>query len=295
MARRLPPLNSLRAFVEAAKYESFTKAASELGVTQGAVSKQINLLENYLGLNLFERKHQSLALTKLAKTYLASVNDALNSIEQATTRLAKKDNKKTLNISILPSLTPQWLIPMLNDFSPLYDINVEIGSGYGTIDFDKNSTDIAIRIGKEKDWKNFCVEKLIDEKLICACSPNYLTKKHSIKNAADLASRNLLNNTSRPFMWKNYLKSLGLRKLDIKHDVGFEHFFMLIEAAKDGAGIALLPQFLIKKELENGSLVIAFKPLFISGYGYYLIYPKQKAHSRKIEDFIKWAKKNIRA
>jgi len=293
MVAKLPPLNSLRAFASAAMHESFTVAASELNVTQGAVSKQIAILENYLGLNLFERKHQSLSLTKAGRGYLESIDAALDIVEQATRKLVRRSDKETINISILPSLSNQWLMPRLEDFKsryPHYKINIRIGDSH--VGFDKrDDTDFSIRIARKNSWPNFCVEKLIEEKMICVCSPN-LKIKHPIKSAADLLNQNLLLHTSRPD-WKNYLKTHGVKKAEINHDGGFQHFFMLIKAAKDALGIALIPDFLIKNELENGSLKKVFAADFRSGYSYYIINQKQKSHLQKIEDFKDWMKKKI--
>ena len=295
MSQKLPPLNSLRAFVAAAKYESFTKAASELGVTQGAVSKQIQILEDYLGVTLFERKHQSLLLTKVAKSYLTSVEISLNNIEQATFKITKKKGvKEEININTLPSLSNQWLLPKLEQFKEKYPYKINIAVGNDDVDFNKTNTDIAIRISKKNGWKNFCVEKLLEERLICVCSPKLKTK-NQIKNAADLINQKLLLHGCRPLTWRDYLKSLevkslGVKKFDLKHDGSFQHFFMLIKAAKDGLGIALIPDFLIKNELENGSLVKIFVDGFKSGYNYYLINPKQKSYLQKIVDFKSWVK-----
>lgn len=294
MAAKLPPLNSLRAFASAAKHQSFTKAALELNVTQGAVSKQIAILEDYLGVNLFERKHQSLLLTKSAKNYLEAIDAALKIVEQATSKLAKKSDKEVLNISILPSLSAQWLMPRLKDFKtlhPYYKINIQIGDSH--VGFDKRvDTDFSIRIARKNSWPNFCVKKLLEERLICVYSPK-LKIKPSLKSAADLLKYNLLLHTSRPDTWKNYLKSCGVKKTDINFDEGFQHFFMLIKAAEDGLGIALIPDFLIKNELETGSLVKAFSTNFKSGYAYYLINPKQRTHLQKIIDFKNWLSNQV--
>ncbi len=295
--KNIPPLNSLRAFVVAAKYKSFTKAAPALGVTQGAVSKQIHILENYLGFSLFERQHQNLVLTNSAKIYLASINEVFDIIERATSELTKKDDKNILNVNILPSLASRWLIPLITYFSNKYNVNVEIGSGYDSVDFDSTNTNIAVRIVKKgKSWKNCCTENIIEERLICVAAPKYLAKKSMLKNVnmCDLLNCNLLNNISRPLLWKNYLENLGLKNIDIKYKTGFEHFFMLIEAAKDSLGLALVPDFMIEKELAAGELVKVFNSSFASGYNYQLIYPKQKKGCKKIEDFIHWAKMDLR-
>jgi DNA-binding transcriptional LysR family regulator len=289
MTTKLPPLNSLRAFASAAKHKSFTRAALELNVTQGAISKQIAILENYLGLNLFERKHQSLLLTKPAEKYLEAIDTALKIVEQATTKLTNKTSKELITISILPSLSNQWLMPRLEEFKslhPYYKISMLIGDGH--VDFDKrDDVDFSIRIARKNSWPNFCVVKMWAEKLVCVCSPK-LKAKHQIRSIHDLLNQNLLLHTSRPETWQNYLKFHRVKKTEINFNDGFQHFFMLLKAAKDGLGIALIPDFLIENELENGSLVKVFADIFKSGYSYYLISPKQKSHLQKIEDFKSW-------
>lgn len=292
MTRKLPPLNSLRAFTAAASNASFTKAALELGVTQGAISKQIKLLEEYLGLALFERKHQHLVLTKHGKKYLASISKALDTIEQATDKLIlQPDAKDVLHINILPSLSSRWLIPMLDDFKNSHPYTVKIETGDGAIDFDKTNADIAIRVAPKNNWKKFHTEIIMSEDLLPVCAPEFKST-HNINNINDLVKNSLLQHTSRPAMWEKYLQAVGYKGKNIKHVLGFEHFFMLIQAVEDGLGVALIPRFLIEKELEEGKLVIALHTNFKSDYKYYLIYPKQKASLKKIKDFARWIKVN---
>ena len=290
---KLPPLNSLPVFVAAAKHQSFTNAATQLHVTQGAVSKQIALLEDYLGISLFERNHQSLQLTKLGKEFLKNISPALTEIEKSAQKLTKKSDKEIIRINILPSLSNQWLVPRLSSFKALFpEYKVDIETGNDDIDFNAVETDIAIRISKKSRWKNLNAEKLFEEKLLCVCSPK-LRKKFPLKQAKDLLKYNLLLHSSRPNAWIDYLKSQKVKTTALHHDISFERFFMIIKAAKDGLGFALLPEFLIKKELENGELKIALKPEFRSGYNYYLIHPKQKSHLQKITDFKIWLKASL--
>jgi len=291
MTRKLPPLNALRAFEAAANHASFTKASLELGVTQGAISKQIKLLEEYLCITLFERKHQHLALTASGKKYLASISKALDTIEKATDKLIVQPSAKDiLHINILPSLSSRWLIPMLDDFKNRYPYNVNVEIGDGPIDFEKANADIAIRAARKDNWKKFHAEIIMGEDLLPVCRPSFIAD-HKINNINDLAKYNLLQHTTRPNMWEEYLQAVGYKGKNIKHGLGFEHFFMLIQAAEDGLGIALIPSFLIERELEKGRLVVAYKTNFKSDYHYYLIYPKQKAGLKKIKDFVKWLKK----
>lgn len=288
MIKKLPPLNSIKAFAVAAKHQSFTKAASELNVTQGAISKQIAILEEYLGLDLFERKHQSLILTKAAKNYLESLESALKIIEESSAKIAKKSSKEVLNISVLPSLSNQWLMPKIKEFRRQnleYKINLFIADSH--VDFDENhDIDLAIRIAKKNCWKNFLVRPLFEEKMVCICAPKFL--KSTLKNCNELLRYNLLLHNNRSNLWQEFFKYHKVKNPELEFSDGYQHFFMLINAAKNGSGIALVPEFLVKNEIENSQLKLAFDGSFKSGYSYYLIHPKPKAHLQKIEDFKNW-------
>ena len=286
MSSNLPSLGSLLAFVAAAKNVSFTKAANELCLTQGAVSKQISLLEGQLEISLFERHHQSIKLTKAGKKYLAAIESAIESIRQATTRIKKERNTEEISLNILPSLGSKWILDHLETFKnsyPNYKINVATSNSYTEIDA-KNGTDFYIRIAKKKLWKGFDCQQLMTEKMICVCSPKFMAK-HKIKTVANLANCHLLQHTSRPHTWEEFFKKHKIKKCKINSNIGFQHFFMLIKAAKSAHGVGLVPDFLVKEELEKGELLNIFEHKFNSSYKYYLISAKQKAHLKKIENF----------
>lgn len=286
MSSNLPSLGSLCAFMVAAKHASFTKAAAELCLTQGAVSKQISLLESQLEISLFERHHQSIKLTKAGKKYLSEIEIAIESIRQATTRIKKKKNVEEISLNVLPSLGSKWIIDHLGTFKdsyPNYKINVAISNSYTKVD-EENDADFYIRIAKKNLWKGFNCEQLMAEKMICVCSPEFITK-HKIKTVESLMNCHLLQHTSRHHTWEEFFKKNKIKKCTINSNVGFQHFFMLIKAAKSSHGVGLVPDFLVKEELEKGELVNIFEHKFDSGYKYYLISAKQKAHLRKIENF----------
>ena len=292
---KLPPLKSLRVFVTCAKTKNFSKAAAILNLTQGAVSKQIALLEDHLGLKLFARNFQSLDLTDAAKIYLKKIEKALLTIESATSEISSSKNKKKakeiLHINVMPSMSGVWLVPLLKDFKkkfPQYDVLMKIGDG--EIDFKKEGCDLAIRVSLQKNnpaWKKFVATKIMGEELLCVCSPKY-KKDHKIKEAKDLLKCNLLGHTYRTQMWQKYLTHFGLKNLKLRHGNNFEHLFMLSEAAKNGMGVGLVPKFLIEKELKNKELVEAINSDFKSTYTYYALHLKQKNVAQKITDFANW-------
>ena len=283
--RKIPPLNSLKAFEASARHQSITKAANELSVTQSAISKQIKLLEDYLDLKLFERKYQHIILTQKAEGYLSSIQTAFETIEQATNHLVGYRKKtETLRINILPSLSSRWLIPMLNEFKKIHpQIAINIETGDNTVNFDSNEVDIAIRVSKQNSWKGIYAEKIMHEELIPVCSPSLKPIRSD-----SIHKYTLLQHTSRPAMWNEYLSSLGYGNIKIDHTLGFEHFFMLIEAATDGLGIALIPRLLIRSELAVGTLVPAFDSHYQSPFSYYFLCKKNKLTLNKIQIFKDW-------
>ena len=283
--RKMPPLNSLKAFEAAARHQSITAAAEELSVTQSAVSKQVKRLEAHLGMELFERKYQQLVLTSKAEVYLLSIQSAFETIAQSTGQLVgDKHSLQTLHLNLVPSLSNRWLIPMLNDFKkshPQISVNIEIGDG--GVDFSATDMDIAIRVGKRKKWPGMHSEILMDERLIPVCAPKLLPVQ-----LKKIDRYPLLKHTSRPTMWREYLTSLGYEYIDIDYSLGFEHFFMLIDAAVDGLGIALVPELLVKNELAAGTLVPAFEGHYQSSYSYYFLCKSNRLSKNEILLFRQW-------
>lgn len=286
--RRLPSLNSLRVFESVARHLSFSRAAYELGVTQGAVSKQVRQLEDYFGVVLFYRKHQRIELTDQARRYFLELKPLFDTLESVTDSiLGSKETLEQLKLNVLPSLSSNWLIPKLEDFKQQHpNISVEIDIGDGDIDFNANGADIAIRVAQTNLWERCYTQLLLEEDLVIVCSPDItgVTK-------ATLHNYELLQHSTRPEMWRQYLRDIGVAPFNLKHSLGFEHFYMLIQAACDGMGIALVPRVLIQKELKNYSLIIPFEEDFQNTYHYYLIAPNYKAELRKNRLFIKWLSK----
>jgi LysR family glycine cleavage system transcriptional activator len=295
MTKNFPPLNAIKVFSFAAKHQSFTKAAADLNITQSAVSRQIALLEDHLGLQLFERKHQSLLLTEAAKKYLKSVNSAFKILQEGSAKIKKENNKEVINVSILASLSNKWLIPKLKNFrekNPEYKINLFIANNHINLDL-RDDIDFSIRIAKKNSWKGFVVEQLLKEDLVCVCAANFKIKL-PIKSAAELLSHNLLLHSQRPNSWYEFFKYHKIKNPEIEFNDSYQHFFMLIKAAKDGFGISLVPKFLVEEELKNGQLKLAFNQAFKSDYIYYLISQKQKAHLIKMTDFSGWIREEFK-
>ena len=287
--QKLPSLKALRAFEASARHGSFTRAATELGVTQGAISKQVGLLEDYLCLRLFMRKGREIVLSPEGERYLPHITSAFDAIALATDELMGTHGRREhLTVDILPSLSSRWFIPLLEDFrnrQPSIAVRVIIGDG--PVDFNQRRRGYRHTRSKGESMKHLHAEPLMGEELLPVASPALL-KKQAVKKPADFLHFTLLQHTSRPDMWRDYLQAAGIKDPKIKHDLGFEHFFMLAQAAMDGLGIALIPRFLIARELKEKSLAVVRGKPYQSPYRYYFICPKSSGKCRKTRPFRDW-------
>ncbi|KKE83197.1 transcriptional regulator GcvA [Pseudoalteromonas luteoviolacea] len=287
MARRLPPLNALKAFEAAARHLSFTKAAEELFVTQAAISHQIKTLEEHLGLKLFLRKNRSLLLTEEGQGYFLDIKDIFSQLIDATEKLLARGAKGSLTVSLTPSFAIQWLVPRLSKFNELFpDIDVRIKAQ----DQDENSltddVDVAIYYGRG-NWSGVQTHKLHTEYLVPLCSPLLLNGPKPLDQPSDLANHNLLHDTSRR-SWKSWLKTAGGRNVPANTGPIFSHSSMVLQAAVHGQGIALGNSVLAKPDLDAGRLVIPFSHSLESKNAYYLVCRESQAELGKIVSFKDW-------
>lgn len=285
MLSDLPPLNALRAFEATARLQSMTLASKELHVTHGAISKQIKILEDYLGFALFVRLHKKLALTDEATRYFPHVQAALQTLSSATSDLRRQPSKpQTLAINVLPSLTINWLIPRMEQFKSRYPhLYVDLSIGDFAVDFTQGKYDIAIRSSTSIP-KGVNYIKLMDEDLCLVCAPSLAPQLKSIE---DINQVTLLKHTTRPELWPYWAEKVGLTLTQVQ-TFGVEHFYMLSQAAASGMGAALIPRFFIEEQLQNGSLVIPFDAPFTSPYCYYLLTPKSTSLPLKVQAFVEW-------
>jgi LysR family glycine cleavage system transcriptional activator len=240
MTARLPSLNGLRAFEAAARHLSFTLAASELNVTQTAISHQIRRLEEELGLRLFIRKNRALALTPQARDYLPGVRAAFNDLRLATDRLLRKDDDNVLTISTLASLAAKWLLPRLTAFQEAHPgIDVRITTSTALVDFKNGDVDAAIRYGRG-NWPGVRTEWLMADEVFPVCSPALLAGKRPLRVPEDLRDHVLLNTSTNSDDWRQWLTAAGLPS-DISKQPGitFDLILMTVQAAIDGIGVAM--------------------------------------------------------
>src|SRR6187402_1012900 len=186
MRPRLPPLNALKAFEAAARHESFTRAAEELCVTQGAVSHQVKGLEAELGLKLFNRERQRLAITEAGRAYLIVVRDAFDRISAGTERLLERQSGGVLTVSTSPDFAAKWLVHRLGRFAEVHsDILLRVSATLHRVDFAREDVDVAVRHG-DGQWAGLDVVRLCSERLFPVCSPKLVSGRNRITKASDL-------------------------------------------------------------------------------------------------------------
>ncbi len=290
MRRRvLPSLSALRTFEAVARHESFTSAAMELNVTQSAASRQVRALESYLELPLFNRTSRRSQLTADGRYYFNLIRESLDRVEAGTTELiATRKGGGTLSIGVLPTFGTRWLIPRLGQFRALHpEILVNIISTDGQFVADMPRFDLAIQFGSGS-WPDSVAEPLMAEEIVIACSPALLHGSPPLDCLANLARHPLLQHTTRPHAWSHWFRSVGFDEQDASWGPSFEHFFMLIQAAKSGMGAALLPRILIEDELDREVLVAPLSYRVAGPGAYYLVTPKAKQDINRVKLFRRW-------
>jgi LysR family glycine cleavage system transcriptional activator len=286
MARRLPPLNALKAFESAARSESFTRAADELNVTQGAVSHQVKALEETLGLKLFNRERQRLIITEAGREYLAVVRDALDRIALGTERLLQRQSSGVLTVSTSPDFAAKWLVIRLGRFVEAHpDIDLRVSATTHHVDFAREDVDVAIRHG-DGNWPGLDVTKLYSERLFPICSPKLVSGRNRISKASDLLKFPLLRLEDGK-NWKRLFETAGVTDAVPPGPV-LNRASMLIDAAIDGQGIALARTALAAWDLINGRLVRPIDATLRVANTYWIVCPKAASSVPKIAKFRDW-------
>jgi LysR family glycine cleavage system transcriptional activator len=287
MSRRLPPLNALRAFEAAARRLSFTRAAQELAVTQGAISHQVKALEARLGLRLFHRRHQGLELTAAGQAYLPIVRDAFDRLALGTEHLLAAQVVNRLTLSVSPNFASKWLVPRLGRFAERHgEIDLRVSATIHHVDFALEEVDMAIRHG-HGEWPDLHVVRLCREELFPVCSPRLLDGSHPLRDPGDLRHHTLLHLDDRQD-WLKWLKAAGAEGVDLSRGAVFNQASMAIEAAVDGQGVALARTALAALDLLAGRLVRPFALGLAVEYAYYLVCPKASARRPAIRKMQKW-------
>jgi LysR family glycine cleavage system transcriptional activator len=287
MIRRLPQLNALKSFEAAARHESFTRAAEELCVTQGAVSQQVKSLEADLGIKLFNRERQRLVITDAGQQYLLVVRDALDRIALGTERLLQRQNVGVLTVSTSPDFAAKWLVHRLGRFAEAYPaIDLRVSATLHHVDFAREDVDLAVRHG-DGNWPGLDVARLCSELLFVVCSPKLLSGRQRLAKPQDVLKLPLLHLDDHS-NWTRWLEAAGVDSEKILHGPVLNRASMIIDAAVDGQGIALARTALAAWDLINGRLVTPLSTVLPLTRSYWIVCPKAVSALPKIKTFRDW-------
>jgi len=287
MVRSLPPLNTLRSFESAARLASFSRAADELHVTHGAVSRAIRQLEEHLGVKLFLRRTRQVVLTPAGALYSARVRDALERIAAASSALGRDDAKGELTVSTLDSFASKWLVPRLFRFRRAHPhIDIRLDTSENQANFETDGIDIAIRFGAGK-YPGLSTTLLIEEDIFPVCRPHFLDGTHPLQKPSDLRHHTLIHDDYF-ITWAMWLKMAGVEDVDADRGPMFLSSDHAIQAAIQGDGIALARSALVEDDLLAGRLVKPFDLSLPGVWAYYAVCPLRSLERKKVQAFRNW-------
>jgi LysR family glycine cleavage system transcriptional activator len=288
--RQLPYLNGVKAFEAAARAGSFAGAAAELHVSPAAVSRMVRLLEDRLGIALFERGANKLSLTPAGQTYQVGLSPIFDALALLTEQVKMRLGQKVLTIGVGPTFAVRWLIPRLNAFRQVApDIEVRITAGGVAAPFSGDWT-CGIKLG-EGNWPGLEAEPLFQADLIPVCSP---ALGRALSTPSDLRKSTLLRVAHVPQDWPNWLKASGAKGVRAEGPV-FEFYGQALQAALDGVGIALGLRPYIDDDLRAGRLVAPFAISVSNGSRWFLIYQSHRQGEPAFQAFRSWIKDAVSA
>ena len=287
MRRKIPSTTALVCFEAAARHESFTKASQELSLTQGAVCRQIGGLEEFLNVELFRRSRRGVKLTEAGLSYSRRVAAQLDAVERDTLSVMGQQGANVIELAVVPTFGTQWLLPRLKDFQQRHpEVTVNLTNRTRPFLFADTSFDAAIYFG-DADWSGTESHRLMGENPVPVCSPALLAANRQL-SPAQIAQLPLLQQTTRPYAWRQWFNSLDMNIARDMTGPRYELFSMLAQAAMHEMGVALIPPFLIQRELAEGRLVVANRHALSSIKAYYLMIPERKVESASLRAFRDW-------
>lgn len=286
--RRLTPsMSLLLVFEAAARHESYTRAAEELSLSQSAISRQVQTLEEQLSVSLFRREGRTVRLTDAGRRYYIELGAALGRIRSATLQvMSHQSGGGTLSLATLPTFGSKWLLPHLHGFYQAHPgVTVHIHSRIGNIDFNTGEIDAAITVGTG-EWPDLTAHRLYHEFLVAVASPHAVKGKKA--PAPDWAAKQtLLTVSSNPQAWSEWFTHYQLDHRQMRIGPSFELTSHLIQAVMAGMGIGLVPRVLVEDELSRGEL-LALGEAIPSQRSYYLVYPKRNETLPSLVAFREW-------
>ncbi|MFN6924218.1 LysR substrate-binding domain-containing protein [Tabrizicola thermarum] len=281
--RYLPPIPALMALEAVDRLGTASGAAKELNLTQGAISRALQGLESQLGVPLLIRERQRLRLTPAGQDYVAEVRKALHLLASASITLRANPTGGSLNLAILPAFGMHWLAPRLARFAQSHpEVTVNLSTRLRPFDFAATPFDAAIHYGRQ-DWPGVHYLKLMDEEVIAVAAPGFPV----LEKATDILHHPLLQLESRPGDWGRWLAHHGHPGLRPPGMI-FDQFATLTQGAIHGMGAALIPTFLIRRELTEGRLIPIFGPPVRALGSYFLVWPDSRPDRAPLRSLRLW-------
>jgi LysR family glycine cleavage system transcriptional activator len=288
----LPPLNAVKAFEAAGRLENFSKAAVELNVTPGAISRQIKNLELHLGVALFARVGNEVRITAAGRLYLGYIQEAFAKLEAGTRAISPDQAGQPLHIWGSRFFIRLWLLPRLPNFHLRFpDQEVLITTVRPDAPLPPE-IDVAIMLGDGR-WTPMRADLLLRRVVIPVCSPSYLRSAPPLMEAADLELHTLLETSSGADEWERWSASSGAGSLASARRITFTSADLAFSAALDGLGIVLGRHGFVENELRKGNLVAPFESTFDTGDGFYLIYQNRDSLPARVRNFRRWIVEQI--
>lgn len=287
MARKLPPLSALPCFESAARLLSFSRAAEELNLTPGAISRAVKHLEQQLDVQLFERATRTVRLTEVGEPYAQAVRQALEQLAVATAAATSRHSASTLNVSTSDGFAGRWLVPRLYRFHRAHaDIDVRVSTTGKLATFLGDGIDVAIRYGGGR-YAGLTSEFLADEEVFPVCSPQLLRGAHPLRKPEDLRHHTLIRD-AYPIDWTDWLGSAGVKGVNARGGLTFDSYTFAVQAAVQGEGVVLGRTMLVADDLAAGRLVRPFPHALKARSSFYLVYPPPAMRQRKVKLFRDW-------
>jgi LysR family glycine cleavage system transcriptional activator len=291
--RHLPSVSGLCALEAFERLGSVSAVAAELDLTQSAVSRQLQILEDQIGIGLFLRERNRLHLTWHGAEYAREVRGALKVISSASLRLKANPQGGAFNLAILPTFGIRWLTPRLGSFVQRHpEVTIHLSTRIVPFDFGQERFDAAIHHGGD-DWPGTQNIKLMDETVVPVGSPRLLARAR-IRSVEDVLAQPLLQIETRPRAWEHWAGQHGVTAGRLG-GMTFDQFSNIAQATEAGLGLSLLPEFMIQNELRDGRLAVAFGKATASIGAYFLVWPKARADYPPLVSFRTWLAEQARA
>jgi DNA-binding transcriptional LysR family regulator len=283
--KNLPPLGPLVSFCAAAKHQSFTKAAQELNLTHGAVSRAVQQLEQYFDQPLFYRRNRRVYLTEQGRIFAEKATATLSDLEIASEKMRARQTDNCLSVSCEPSLAMRWLMPRLGAFYQAHPgVEVHLSTAGGPVDLAAQNLDLAIRRSDFQWPTDYWVTPLTREKIGPVCHPNYLPK-------LEKSTAVLLHTRTRPKAWANW-EDMTENTIQTSSERFFDHFYFSLQAAVAGLGVAMGPEPLVTDDINMGHLIAPFG-FSDTAIDYVVLSLKNPEQNNLLESFIFWLNKEL--